>query len=142
MIVLLVDPDPHFRRPVRTFLENRGVRVCEADDLAGARAACARSHPSAIVTELFDDPETTVRELRALAPGVPILVWANGVERCPRDRLGGEDGCGFLSKPALPAEVAFALGRVSPPGQTPFPRSVRPPAPELRRWNRERPALG
>lgn len=141
MIVLLVDPDPGSRRPVRTFLENRGVSVSEADDLEGARATCVRTYPSAVVTAIFGDAADTVAEIRGLAPGVPILVWADGAQRGARERLG-DAGCGFLGKPALPAEVAFALGRVSPPAQPSIPGPVRPPARELRRWNRQRPALG
>lgn len=136
-----MDPDPGARRPVRTFLENRGVRVSEADDLEGARAACAHTHPSAVVTAIFGDATDTVAEIRGLAPGVPILVWADGAQPSARELLG-TPGCGFLGKPALPAEVAFALGRVSPPGQPSFPGPVLPPARELRRWNRQRPALG
>lgn len=141
MIVLLVDPDSGSRRPVRTFLENRGVRVSEADDLEGARAACSRTYPSAVVTAIFGDVADTVAEIRGLAPGVPILVWADGVQPSARERLG-ESGCGFLGRPALPSEVAFALGRVSPPVQPSFPGPVRPPHREPRRWNRQRPALG
>ena len=142
MIVLLADPDPATRRPVRIFLENRGVRVSEAGDLEEARDVCARTHPSAMVTETFgEDVGRTLRELRALAPGVPILVWTAPGDDGLRDRVRA-DGHGFLEKPALPAEVAFALGRVSPPARRAFPGPIRPPVQELRRRNRQRPALG
>lgn len=141
MIVLVVDPDRRSRRPVRTFLENRGVSVIEADDLEAARDACAAAHPGAIVTEVFAEPENTLARLEALAPGVPILMWAgsrtSGVEEKVRAA-----GYGFLGKPALPSEVAFALGRLSPPPRPRSLTSARPAAPELRRRNRQRPTLG
>lgn len=141
MIVLVVDPDRRARRTVRTFLENRGVRVIEADDLEAAREACATAHPGAIVTDVFGEPEKTLARLGALAPDVPILVCADSRNGRLEKRVR-EAGYGFLGKPALPAEVAFALGRLSSPPRPPFPTPTRPAVPELRRRNRERPALG
>ncbi len=117
------------------------MSVIEADDLEAARDACATAHPGAIVTEVFDEPEKTLARLQALAPGVPILMWAGSRNRGVEETVRAA-GCGFLGKPALPAEVAFALGSLSPPPRPRSLTSARPAAPELRRRNQQRPTLG
>lgn len=136
MIVLLVDGDSRSRRAVRTFLENREVRVVEAEDLQEAREACGRSHPGAIVTEVFGDAGETLSRLGSLAPDVPVLVWTGSGEAGVEGRVR-RVGAGFLRKPALPSEVAFALGRISPSGRTSFFGRSRPPLPALRERTRQ-----
>jgi DNA-binding NarL/FixJ family response regulator len=107
--VLIVDDDSGFRRIARTLLEARGLNVvAEAPDGAGARAACERHRPDAILLDV-NLPDTTgpllARELTAATPGLRILLTSTDPSIGPVDGVAD-----FLPKTELvAADLALYL---------------------------------
>src|SRR5215207_10353785 len=101
--ILVIDDSQHDRRLMTETLIAAGHEVREARDGAEGLAACRRSPPDLIITDIVM-PEMEgiemIRELSRTAPHVPVLAVSDGVELYRRAaRLLGAGG-------ALPEALA------------------------------------
>jgi CheY-like chemotaxis protein len=118
--VLVVDDNPALRLVARAMLEAAGYEVTEAGDGDGAVRAFREQAFDLVLCDLDmpdKDGAETIRELRALDPGVRVVAMSGGHRICPgldlvrlARGLGAEEG---LRKPfgrlALVAAVERAL---------------------------------
>jgi len=78
--VLLVDDDPAGLAIRRIVLERKGHQVAIAADVESARAMFQQSPPESVILDLrlpeLKDGLTLIREFRAAAPGVRLIVLA------------------------------------------------------------------
>jgi CheY-like chemotaxis protein len=81
--VLLVDDDPDGRDVRAMLLEHAGHQVALAADTTVARALFSESVPDCVILDLRvpqpDDGMSLIREFRAAAPGVRIVILAGYV---------------------------------------------------------------
>lgn len=118
--VLIADDDPVVRRLLEVTLSRRGFRVYLAAD--GAEAVeVYRRHGAAVGVALLDvqmpglDGAATLAALRAIDPGVRVLLMSGNPREYTPEQLR-EMGVGeLLVKPFQPAEVAGALRRAAAP---------------------------
>ena len=119
-LVLVVDDDPSTRELLVTVLTYCHARVVAADSAKAALSALDREVPAVMVADIGmpeEDGLSLMRRVRARPPerggggGVPV-------SRCPRTRARkislAARAAGFnefISKPAIPAEVARAVER-------------------------------
>jgi PAS domain S-box-containing protein len=118
-LVLVVDDEEIVRAVARQALESRGFEVMEAEDgLEGVEAL--RREGARIRAVLLDmtmprmGGEAAFREMRALQPGVPILLSSGYSEQDTLARFQGAKIQGFIQKPYRPrdlvAKVVNAMG--------------------------------
>jgi len=118
--VLLVDDDEAVRGVVRGGLEMRGYRVLDAASGASALALAAAERPQIAVIDYampgMDGAETAER-LRAIAPGLPIILASGYADTAAVEKALGE-GARLMRKPfdldALSSAVGEALAPVTP----------------------------
>lgn len=110
-LVLVVDDDEIVRAVTTTMLERLGYRTITAED--GRQAVDLFQERSRdIDLVLLDmtmpvmDGVETLRALRAVRPGVPVLLSSGHAEGEVRTRLVDELPSGFIEKPYRPAELA------------------------------------
>jgi CheY-like chemotaxis protein len=80
--ILVIDDHPGDRYIIAESLARAGHEVREANDGAEGLSMCRKRLPALVVTDIVmagKDGIETIRELRVLAPGVPILA-ISGVE--------------------------------------------------------------
>jgi CheY-like chemotaxis protein len=124
--VLVVDDNPAVRQLARAMLEHGGFEVAEAGD--GDEAVRAfRGRPAGVVlVEVFmpiKDGLETIRELRALDPGVKVVAmsgghaWFPGLNPLCLARAFGaaETLCKPFDRLALVEAVERAMGRPAVP---------------------------
>jgi two-component system, cell cycle sensor histidine kinase and response regulator CckA len=119
--VLLVDDDPLVRSTTRRLLERSGWLVHEAHDgTAGLAAFMEAPEKFTVVLSDVRMPGLTgpamVRQLRAVAPTVPVVLFSG------YDRLDGPDnalpeGVPLLFKPFRPEELVAIVGEAVGRGQ-------------------------
>src|SRR4051812_5533320 len=80
--ILVIDDDPGDRYIMAEVLAGAGHRVREATDGMDGISLCRRCLPALVITDIVmagKDGIETIRELRVLAPDIPILA-VSGVE--------------------------------------------------------------
>jgi len=100
--VLLIDDEPGIRAYLRRALQLRGYLVDEVSEGSAGIDLVAETSPHLVLLDLGlpDMPgEDVLRTIRAIQPGLPVLVWSaaphpNTEQRCR------SLGAAFLSKPA------------------------------------------
>jgi PAS domain S-box-containing protein len=114
-LVLVVDDDELPRRTAARALAAFGYEVAAAsgasEALALVRAAPVK--PAAVLTDLAmpgADGAALCRELRALAPGVPVVVTSGHGRDARIDEALAAGATAFLAKPWEPAGLAAAIG--------------------------------
>jgi CheY-like chemotaxis protein len=88
--VLLADDDQQFRRMLERTLERAGHTVTAVGDGVAAIAAATRAPPDVAVLDLLMPEKEgleTLRELRQLHPGLPVIVMTGGGRGTPGDYL-------------------------------------------------------
>ena len=113
--VLVVDDDPEFRKLAGRLLAASGLAVVgEADSVAAALAAAARSQASAVLVdvELPDgDGIALARELAALPWHPRVVLTSVDAEITTSEEVRHAGACAFVHKADLPnARLAQLLG--------------------------------
>ena len=114
-VVLVVDDEAGVRRVVRAALESSGCRVIEAADGEQAIEMLARA-PADIAAVLLDmtmprlSGAETLRRMRELAPGLPVLLMSGYSEQAFSDTSAGSTA--FLHKPFRAAELRLRLAEL------------------------------
>jgi two-component system, chemotaxis family, chemotaxis protein CheY len=126
--ILIADDEADFRAMLRAGLEAAGHQVEEVEDGDGALRVVGRGAADLVFCDLFmpgKDGLETIRELRLLAPGVPVIAISGGGHCGLVDLLPVAQSLGAAAvlhkpfdMPAALAAVAQALA-TSPSGQTP-----------------------
>lgn len=117
--LLVVDDEAPVRDVLRCMLEDMGFTVLTAADGGEARAACRR-HGAALAGVLLDltvpglAPDAMVEDLRALAPGAPVILASAWPEREARARYAGLEYAAYLRKPFGPQSLLAALEAALP----------------------------
>lgn len=79
--VLLIDDNAPLRGLLREMLESRSFHVAEAGDGAEALRAVRQHRPDVVVCDVLmpeKDGLQTIRELRALQPGLKVVAMSGG----------------------------------------------------------------
>jgi DNA-binding NarL/FixJ family response regulator len=122
MRVLLADGDPDVRGALRLLLtHDLGMRVIgEVADAAALRAQVQLAGPDLLLLDwALPGPAAAakVAELRALAPGLRIIVLSAHPEMRPLALAAGVDA--FVGKTEAPAQLLTALRTLPAPGPAP-----------------------
>jgi CheY-like chemotaxis protein len=112
-VVLVVDDEQVVRDVTSLLLEDAGFGVVTAETGAAAVAA-AESDPAvdvALIDVMLPDRSggDVARELRALRPGLPIVMASGYDETTAADRVGDLPGALYLRKPYPAAELVETL---------------------------------
>jgi CheY-like chemotaxis protein len=112
--ILLVEDDRTVRRAARRILERSGYRVheardgAEALDLVSANAHGEALHVDLVLTDIvmpeMSGPELVDR-LRALRPGVPVLLMSGYTDDAVLRQQLEQPGVAFVQKPFTPEEL-------------------------------------
>jgi DNA-binding response OmpR family regulator len=79
--ILIIDDDPQLRRLLARILHADGHEVIEASNGADGLARFAASPPALVITDILMPEKEgieTIRDLRRLAPTVPIIAISGG----------------------------------------------------------------
>ncbi|HSB61607.1 MAG TPA: response regulator [Vicinamibacteria bacterium] len=116
--VLVIDDEDVVREAIADAFDSRGLRYLLAADGDEGLALC-RERGGEIGLVILDlsmpgrTGENTFRELRRIAPDVPVILSSGYAEEQARAPFAGEDLAGFLQKPyrlhTLIAEVVRCL---------------------------------
>jgi two-component system cell cycle sensor histidine kinase/response regulator CckA len=112
--VLVVDDEPMVRRTVRRLLERDGYRVVEAPDGRHAMDTVS-ARPADIAVVLMDldmpelDGESACIQLRAQAPGLPVVILSGLCDEIRRKRLEEAGAHTVLQKPCDAATLRRAI---------------------------------
>jgi len=116
-IVLVIEDEPQLRTFAARALVKLGYRTAvAADGEEGVGVFRAQSHEIAAV--LLDlkmprkDGAATFREIRAIAPDVPVLICTGYGDNDEAQALISEGACGLLSKPYRIAELGERLAAI------------------------------
>ncbi len=115
--VLLVDDEMLVTGFLRELLEARGLQVTVEHDGEAARERIA-SEPAAFDLVLSDQTMPRMsglelaRALRALRPGLPVVLLTGHADGLDSDALGAADVVGVLHKPLEPTELFACLGEL------------------------------
>jgi signal transduction histidine kinase/CheY-like chemotaxis protein len=109
---LVVDDAPEIREAMRILLEDVGCRVQLAETTADAMRDASESRPDIVISDLRlrggDTGLDTIRQLRALYPGLPaILVTGDSTAESLRAAL--DAGIRLLHKPVRPDTLIAAI---------------------------------
>ncbi len=110
-IVLIVDDEPSVRQVAASTLERRGLQVQVAHNGHDAIEMFGRLHHD-IAMVLLDltmpgmNGEQCYAELRAISPGVPVILSSGFSESMLQDRFAGKGFAGFLQKPYTSKHLA------------------------------------
>jgi CheY-like chemotaxis protein len=115
MRVLVIDDMEGVRRFVKRALERAGHEVLLIEDGKDAAAATGQGLPDVVLTDIFmpeRDGLQTIRDLRAIAPQLPIIAMSGGGSSVPGDYLFMAKKLGasvVLRKPFTVSELLAAL---------------------------------
>ncbi|HYP17009.1 MAG TPA: response regulator [Opitutus sp.] len=118
-VVLLVEDEDSLAELLTHLLRRIQVRVLRAADGAAARRLFAE-HREAISLAFVDChlPDMAgadlCQELRAAAPGLPLLLTSGRDQRALETQLAAGGPCQFLPKPYMPAEVMRRVNSLLP----------------------------
>src|SRR5271155_3662471 len=79
--ILIIDDDPQLRRLLARILQSVGHDVNEASNGSDGLARFAEAPPALVITDILMPEKEgieTIRELRRLAPAVPIIAMSGG----------------------------------------------------------------
>jgi two-component system, cell cycle sensor histidine kinase and response regulator CckA len=115
---LVIDDEQRVRQVELSILQNLGMRVIEAAD--GDQALeLLRAHQNEIDVALLDlvmpglDSASTLRGLRSIKPGLPVLVQSGYPEEEAARRLHELDGqLQFIAKPFSPQQLIEKIGKL------------------------------
>lgn len=119
--LLLVDDDTAGLELRKLILEREGYQVSAAADVAAARSLFSETRPDGVVLDLrlpeTEDGLALIREFRAAAPGVRIVVlsgWTPDLDGKPEARMVDQ----LLAKPVRSALLVSAVaGPAASPSQ-------------------------
>ncbi len=100
--VLVVDDDPHSRNAVARLLVDEGYDATVAGDGEEASGLLASWRPDLVLTDLDMprlDGRGLLRQVRALLPGIPVIVVTAGAGAEGRTSLERMGAAGFFTKP-------------------------------------------
>lgn len=125
--ILVIDDEPELRTMVRRALEAAGHEVVEAPDGRQGLVSFRANVPNLVVTDILMPEKEgieTIRELRAIAPEVPVLAISGGGRSANLDFLDIARDFGAMAalpKPFKPSrlieEVNKLLATRPRPGQ-------------------------
>jgi CheY-like chemotaxis protein len=128
--ILVIDDHPGDRYMIAEMLAGAGHHVREATDGAEGVAVCRNRLPALVITDIVmarKDGIETIRELRALAPNLPILA-VSGVEHSAvylsAVNLLGADT--VLAKPLARDELVGTVTRLLRQAETRVPTALEP----------------
>lgn len=116
--ILLIEDDPTMRTTLEEMLRGAGHRVTVAANGAQGVRSFATERPDVVVTDVLmpeKDGIQTLREIRATAPSVPVIVVSGGGRTRYMDflKVAKEFGAAeVLEKPLRRAALLDALARV------------------------------
>ncbi len=115
--ILIVDDHPILRHGLRHVIESQeDLTVCgEADTEREARIAIKELAPDAVVADISlrqGDGIELVRDIHALHPKLPVLVFSNHDEAIYAERMLAAGASGYIMKKSGAAAVLAALRRV------------------------------
>jgi two-component system, chemotaxis family, chemotaxis protein CheY len=119
--ILVVDDNASLRRSLTELLTRSGYEVIQAADGSEAGRVWRAVEVDLVILDLFmpekDGIETMV-ELRAFAPGIPIIVMSGGAaDGSPIDMLNAAEllgACQTIQKPFTLAEMLEAVRKALP----------------------------
>jgi CheY-like chemotaxis protein len=79
--ILIIDDDPNLRRLLARILQSDGHEVIEASNGTDGLARFAAAPPALVITDILMPEKEgieTIRDLRRLAPAVPIIAISGG----------------------------------------------------------------
>ncbi len=100
--VLVVDDDPHSRNAVARLLVDEGYDATVAGDGEEASGLLASWRPDLVLTDLEMprlDGRGLLRQVRALLPGIPVIVVTARAGAEGRTSIEGMGAAGFFTKP-------------------------------------------
>ncbi len=115
--VVLVDDDESMRRMMRRVLTRHGITV---EDFCDGRLAVERAWEGGFDCAILDlqmpdwDGVQTAQALRAVQPGLPIIVWTGGGPPSLVARAKALEPIGFLDKSCDVAEILAKLEGLAP----------------------------
>jgi signal transduction histidine kinase len=115
-LVLVIDDEEIVRRTAQSVLQQHGLSVVSAENGSEGVDLFRRiaERVSLVLLDLtmpIMDGEATLRALREIRPGVPVLVSSGYSEEDARERLRDANGVRFLQKPYGSMELARAVQR-------------------------------
>ena len=117
--ILVAEDNAGLRRLIAGFLTRGGHEVIEAADGAEACRICRDVDVDLVILDLFmpvQDGIETMVELRAFAPGIPIIAMSGGgADVSPRDLLNASELLGAarsIKKPFTMDEMLEAVRKV------------------------------
>ncbi len=124
--ILVIDDEPGIRKFALRVLQDAGYQVMEAGDgRQGLGIFAAQVQEFAAVLMDLSMPgmegRELVRELRRLAPDIPILVMSGYSDMEAAEKLEGTGVNAFVHKPFRPAELVERLGLTLAPKQVAGP---------------------
>ena len=136
--ILIVDDEPAIGWSLRELLTDEGHAVTLATTVADAVAACRRRPPDTILLDVRlpgRDGISAIPELRALAPGAPVIVMTAFGDLDTAVRTVAAGAFDYLVKPFDLAQVAAVVARaladrggaaaaVAPPEETAAPQLI------------------
>lgn len=115
MLVHVVEDDPAVQRLLVRLLESAGWRVRAFAALEAARAATLAGLPDLLLTDLSlpdGSGVELIRQVRARAPDLPILVVSGLADERDRDRAEAAGADDYLAKPFGGDEVLARCARL------------------------------
>lgn len=112
--ILLVDDEKQFRALLQDFLTGAGFEILLAEDGAEAVGVLG-SHREAVDLVLLDGTpyesrRETFRQLKALRPGIPIVVMSGKPWADLKPEFEGMPVAGYLPKPSSLTELMETVG--------------------------------
>jgi two-component system cell cycle sensor histidine kinase/response regulator CckA len=112
--VLVIDDEDLFRKAIQSALELRGYSVMSAEDgVAGVEIFQANINAIALVIMDLTMPklsgEETLRQLRALRPGVPVILSSGYSQVEATRKFVGRGLASFLQKPFTLQQLVSAV---------------------------------
>ncbi|HLK33577.1 MAG TPA: sigma-54 dependent transcriptional regulator [Terriglobales bacterium] len=124
--VLLVDDESSVRLLLRSFLEEKGYEVAEAENSRVAEELVSRFHPDVALVD-YALPDATaldlLRRLKELQPGIPVVILTGhaSIELAVRAIKQGAQN--FVAKPVHLASLALTLQKAIEEKENPLPTS-------------------
>lgn len=114
--ILVIDDDPLVRATLRALLEGEGYEVTIAVDGENGLEAFRRHTPDLVITDIVM-PEVegieTIRQMREIAPNLPILAISGGGRGVSLDYLRMAQRLGATEVLAKPFEAEELVGVVA-----------------------------
>jgi len=115
--IFLVDDHPMLREGLQCLIEAQaGCKVCgESDTASGALNAIPHLSPDLVITDISLPDKNgleLIKDLQALSPGIPILVFSMHDEMLYAERAMRAGAKGYLMKGAMVDGLAEAVERV------------------------------